>query len=291
VGFSLLVPETAREACRLLAESAPGETVALAGGTDLLLDLDGQRLAPRTVVSLRRMPWRAFRWTGTQLTIGSLTPLSELEVDSMLRRRLPGLYAAIHAVGSLALRHRATIGGNLGRASPASDLIPILLALDAEVSIVGPLGSRSTTVDALIEGPRSLALTPGELIESVTLPEAVPCAYVWQRVRPSNDISQVGVALAAPGETASWRLSLGGIWPRPQRLREAEHRLVSATPTGTEIELAAQEAAQRAPFTTDKRATEAYRRRLVGALVRRAVHEVMSPPPTRPKATKRRRSR
>jgi len=271
VSFTLVAPRTPKEACRLLAAAPAGSAIALAGGTDVLLDVDDGRLTPHQLVSLRRLPWRSIRWRGDSVTIGSMAPLSEIEADPGIHSRLPGLWMAVRAVGSLALRHRATLGGNLGRASPASDLIPILLALDARVGVVGPLGSRTISVDELIEGSRAVTLTPGELIQSVTIPHGTPCAYEWQRVRPSNDISQVGVAVAAPSGGGGWRLALGGVWPRPCRLPDAEHRLVSRRPSEVETELAAQEASTRAPFVTDKRATEAYRRRLVRTLTRRAI--------------------
>ena len=290
MGFTLVTPESPAAACRLLADEAAGSTVVLAGGTDLLLDLDAGRVSPRRVVSLRRLPWRKVTWSGGSLTIGSTAPLSDVEADVEVRHRLPGLWVAVRAVGSRALRHRATFGGNLGRASPASDLIPILLALDATVAIVGPHGRRQTPVDRLIEGPRSIGLVPGELIESVTIPRATACAYVWQRVRPSNDISQVGAAVAAPTGASGWTLALGGVWPRPCRLPDAEHCLVSRVPTETEVELAGQQASAHAPFVTDKRATEAYRRRLVRSLVRQAVRAALaSAPPAAPRPTRRRR--
>jgi carbon-monoxide dehydrogenase medium subunit len=294
VGFALIAPETPAEACRLLAEGAPGSTIAVAGGTDLLLDLDSGRFAPRRVVSLRRLPWRSVRWEGERFVIGSTAPLSEIEADPKVRTQLPGFLVAVRAVGSRALRHRATLGGNLGRASPASDLIPILLALDASASIVGPHGRRQTTVDSLIEAPRTLALAPGELVESITIPRPTPCAYVWQRVRPSNDISQVGAAVAAPTAQTGWTLALGGVWPRPRRVLDAERCLVSARPTETEVELAGQEASAHAPFVTDKRATEAYRRRLVRSLVRQAVRMALASkkaPPVRPAARPPKRKR
>lgn len=290
MGFSLVAPNAPEEACALLGQGADGEVVALAGGTDLLLDLDDGRARPRTVVSLRRMPWRFLRWRGTELTIGSTLPLSEVETDPRVRSRLPGLAEAVGAVGSLALRHRATLGGNVGRAAPASDLLPILLALDARVRIVAAQGTRTVPLDDLLVGSRRTGLARGELIESITVPRTVPCAYLWQRVRPANDISQVGVAVAAPARGGGWRVALGGVPPRPVRLKEAEAALASRDPTDLEVELAARYASEHAPFVTDRRATEAYRRRLVGTLVRQAVRR-LRPSPTSPPPARRRAAR
>lgn len=271
MAFILKAPRSAREALALARTSPDGSFAILAGGTDLLLDIHDRRISPSVVVSLRQMPWKGLVWSGDRLTVGSTLPLRELELDRQVRERSPGLWQAIRAVGSVALRNRATIGGNLGRASPASDLIPVLLALEATVQLIGPEGERELPLGEFVQGPRQTALLSGELIRSVTIPEVGPSEYAWQRVRPAGDISQVGVAVACAARPPHWRLALGGVWPCPQRVPTAERILASRRPSEVEIELAAQEAAQIAPFVTDRRATEAYRRRLVTILLRRAI--------------------
>ncbi|MCI4368050.1 MAG: FAD binding domain-containing protein [Thermoplasmata archaeon] len=269
--FSLSTPKDPAEAFRLLVAGRPGETALLAGGTALLRDLDEGQNHATHLISLRKLPWNRHAWKGEALEIGSTEPLRTLENDPLVRARLPGLHQAIEAVGSVALRHRATLGGNLGRASPASDLIPVLLALEALVNLRSPRGQRVVDIEQFIISSRQTAREPDELIESVSIPRALPSAYVWQRVRPSNDISQVGVAVALGPPPGRWRVALGGVSPRPVRLPEAEEALVSRRPSEAEVELAAQAAARHAPFVTDRRATEGYRRRLVTTLVRRAV--------------------
>ncbi|HXQ94871.1 MAG TPA: FAD binding domain-containing protein [Thermoplasmata archaeon] len=279
--FSLERPETVAEALRLLSDRSAAPAVPFAGGTDVLLDLDDGRFAPRTVVSLARLPWRTLKWEGTQLVVGSTLPLARLVADPSARARLPGLVDAAEAVGSLALRHRATLGGNLGRAAPASDLIPILLATGAVVRVVSRAGPREVPVAQFVRGSRETALDPGELIESVAIPAAPRSAYVWQRVRPANDVSQVGVAVAWTGAPPAWQVALGGVLPVPLRIVEAEAVLQGEDPNPAAVELASQAAATRAPFATDRRATESYRRRLVSTLLRRAVRRALAPPGSR----------
>lgn len=271
MAFTLRHPATPEEAVSLVA-GAPRDAIAvLAGGTDLLADLDQGRARPTEVLSLARLPWRFLTWKGDSLTIGSTLPLRELEADARVRDRLPGLYEAVRAVGGVSLRHRATLGGNVARAAPASDLLPILLAYDAIVHLLGPKGPRAVPLDQLLASSRRPALLRGELIESVTIPHAADSAYSWQRVRPANDVSQVGVAVVRSETRPLWRVALGGVPPRAVRLQSVERRLARADPTEAEIELAAQEAAAAAPFVTDKRATESFRRRVVTVLVRRAI--------------------
>ncbi|HYK92814.1 MAG TPA: FAD binding domain-containing protein [Thermoplasmata archaeon] len=269
--FSLLIPDTPGEAIQLLAEPGAPPTTVLAGGTDLLFDLSGPRPEHRRVVSLRRLPWRTVGWNGSTLSIGSTAPLSDLEGDPRVRRDLPGLWSAVRAVGGVPLRHRATMGGNLARAAPVSDLIPILLALDARVHLIGVGGPRTLSVSELIRGPRSTALGPAELIESVEVPEPRPSAYLWQRVRPANDISQVGVAAAWSPSLGRWRIAAGGLGPVPTRMVGAESLLDTHRPTSEIVARAAVVAAEQAEVSGDKRATEDYRRRVLEVLIVRAV--------------------
>lgn len=270
--FDLRAPASEAEALAELAGVPAGAVAVLAGGTDLLLDLEELRTAPQRLVSLRRLPWRGHRWEDGGLTVGSTEPLAALEADPDLERRLPALAQAVAAVGSPALREQATIGGNLGRAAPASDLTPVLLALDAEVDLVGATGARRVAVDRFLRGSRQTSLAPGELIRSVRLPEVRPAsAYLWQRVRPAHDISQIGVAVAFSPTTAVWRVSLGGAPPRPVLADDAARELVGPRPGDAEVARAAERLATDPALVTDRRATDEYRRRLAAVLLGRAV--------------------
>ncbi len=273
-GFELLVPASVEEAVAALRAGAADPPAVIAGGTDLLLDIDDGRVDPRRVLSLRRLPWRSLDWTDGALTVGSTLPLRSLEDDPEVRRRLPGLWQAVHAVGSVALRHRATLGGNLGRAAPASDLVPMLLALDAEVDLVGPRGDRRLSVDAFVRASRRTALLPDELIRSVRIPESRPSAYLWQRVRPANDISQIAVGVAFSPRERRWSVAVGGMPPRPALLAEVAHDLGDATPDDGVLRAAAVRASRAVSITSDQRASEEYRRRLVATLLLRAVRAV-----------------
>ncbi len=250
--------------------SAP-DAVPIAGGTDLLLDLEAGRVRSEHLVSLAGLPWARVERTGEGWSIGSTAPLRRVERSEGLAADHPGFVEAVRSVGSAALRHRATLGGNLGRASPASDLLPILLALDADVTLVGPAGPRRAKLDELLRGSRDLALGRGELIEGVALPPRAPSAYAWQRVRPANDISQVGVAIARPPGADRWAVALGGVLPRPCRVPAAEEALTAPTPSEEEVRRAARIASTAALFASDRRATAEYRRRLVDVLLRRAL--------------------
>jgi CO/xanthine dehydrogenase FAD-binding subunit len=274
--FELVTPATVEEAIASLRADTGGGPAVIAGGTDLLLDIDDGRTAPARVVSLRRLPWRTLDWNGGALTVGSTLPLRSLEDDPDVRRRMPGLWQSVHAVGSVALRHRATLGGNLGRAAPASDLIPMLLALDAEVDLVGPDGDRRLPIDAFIRSSRRTTLGPAELIRSVRIPESRPSAFLWQRVRPANDISQIAVAVAFSPTRRGWSVAVGGMPPRPALLEDVAQQLGSGTPTEDLLPRACDRASREVALASDQRASEEYRRRLVGTLLGRAVRAVVA---------------
>ncbi len=269
--FDLVTPRSVEEAIAALRAFPPDEVAVLAGGTDLLLDLEGERADPRAVVSLRKLPWRTLDWNLGALTVGSTLSLRALETDPELPNRLPALHDAVRAIGGIALRNRATVGGNLGRSAPASDLIPVLLVLDAEVDLVGPDGERRMSVDRFVLGSRRTALGRAELIRSIRIPEARPSAYLWQRVRPANDISQVAVAVAFSPAHRSWRVALGGVPPRPTRVPEAEAALAGARPSASALADAGARLARHEALVTDRRATDEYRRTVASVLFARAV--------------------
>lgn len=269
--FELLVPRTEEEALAALRSVPAGAAAAIAGGTDLLFDLDRGRLTPQRVVSLRRLPWRTLDWTGGSLTIGSTLPLRALERDPELPSRFPALYQAIGAVGGVALRTHATLGGNLGRAAPASDLIPVLLALDAEVELTSPNGVRTLPVDRFVRASRDTQLGRAELIRSVRLPEPRPSAYLWQRVRPVNDVSQVAVAVAYSPADRRWRVVLGGMPPRAQRIDDPAGPLTGPDPSRDQIDRYADRISSHPGLVGDRRASTEHRRRLAATLFVRAI--------------------
>jgi len=270
--FHLVTPASEEGVLAELATGPPGTVALLAGGTDLLADVDEGRTHPRTVISLRRLPWATHAWGPDGLTIGSTEPLRALEQDPRLSERLPALAQAIAAVGSPALRRQATVGGNLGRAAPSSDLAPALLALDAEVELLGPAGTRVLPLTGFLLASRRTALRADELIRSVRLPEVRRAsAYLWQRVRPANDISQIGVAVAYSVRRARWRISLGGVPPRAVDAPEAEAPLEGARPSEAAVRAAADRLAAHPALVSDRRATEEHRRRLASVLCARAV--------------------
>jgi CO/xanthine dehydrogenase FAD-binding subunit len=271
-------PTRLEELFQLLQESPPPETSVIAGGTDLLGALDQGRFRPRHLVSLTGLPLGYLRPSEGELRIGSTLPLREIERWPEIGRWAPHLLDALKDVGSVALRHRATLGGNLVRASPASDLLPPLIAGEARVTLLSSNGRRELSVEDFLKGSWETALHPGEIVEEIRLPGPRAGAFLWQRVKPANDISQVAVAVTRQdpgGPGGPWRLAAGGVEPCPRRLYRTEEVLSEPWPSPRTLEEAVQRAREEVVFRTDRRATEEYRRHLLGVLLERAVRRTL----------------
>src|SRR5262249_39757740 len=269
---------TLEEACRLLA--AEPRAAILAGGTDLMVHLRQSQRAkrPLAVISVRRIPGLDRIDVGARaIRIGALATLTALIEHPTIQAEYPVLPFTARYMGSPAIRHLATVGGNLCNASPAAGLSPVLLALDAEVGIAGPAGARRLPLDGFLRGPGRTALATGEILEWAEFPRRHAgwiVRYERLDVRRAMDIAIAGVAIALRREgarVAEARVALGAVAPTPIRVREAEAALVEGGLVPAAIERAAELAMAAARPIGDVRATAEYRREMVGALVRRAL--------------------
>jgi CO/xanthine dehydrogenase FAD-binding subunit len=271
--FAYHRPATVQEACRILA--AEPRAAVLAGGTDLMVHLTqswrGKR--PPAVVNVKRIPGLdAVQVTDRALRLGALATLSALTEHPVIQAEYPVLPFAARYMGSPAIRNLATVGGNLCNGSPAADLPPVLLALDAEVGIAGPGGERRSPLAEFFRGPGQTVLRPGELLVWIEVPRRRPprpVRYERLDVRRAMDIAIVGAAVSIGRGEA--RVALCAVAPTPLRVTEAEAVLVEQGLTDSAIERAAALAMAAARPITDVRATAEYRRQMVGVLVRRGL--------------------
>jgi carbon-monoxide dehydrogenase medium subunit len=284
--FAYRQPATLEEACRLLT-AEPGAAV-LAGGTDLLVHLRqpqrGRR--PPAVINVKRIPGLCRIEVGASaIRLGALTTLTALLEHPIIQAEYPVLPFTARYMGSPAIRHLATVGGNLCNASPAADLSPVLLVLDAEVGIVGPGGARRLPLDRFFLGPGRTTLAAAELLAWVEFPRkhaGWTVRYERLDVRRAMDIAIVGVALALRRDgarVAEARLALGAVAPTPLRVLEAEAALVEGGIAPAAIERAAELAMAVARPIGDVRATADYRRDMVGVLVRRGLDAMLGREP------------
>jgi CO/xanthine dehydrogenase FAD-binding subunit len=261
----VLTPRTLDEALRLKSEHP--EARPIAGGTDLMVDLNFDRVRPEALVNLNEVPelrgWE--RENGTLRLGAGLTYTEAMQPE--LAELLPALAEASRTVGSPQIRNRGTIGGNLGTASPAGDALPPLLVEDAEVELASVRGVRSLPLREFLVGPKKNALEPDELVAAVHVSPS-GAAQTFMKVGPRNAmvIAVVSLAVAADHEQGELRASFGSAGPVPG--------LVTA-PLEERESFPERVAAAATPID-DVRGTAAYRRHALRVLTSRALERCLA---------------
>ncbi|KKK84835.1 hypothetical protein LCGC14_2779350, partial [marine sediment metagenome] len=263
--------------------SNPKEKVrVLAGGTDLFvhmkkgLDQPSLLLDIKSISELNHISISQNR----ELILGAGVTLAALEQWARMEKNWTGLSLAAASIGSEQVRNRATVVGNVCRASPAGDMIPMLIVLDAKVEIHGPEGKRSVLVENVLTGPGQTALTKGEMVVSLKIPEPqfTGTAYLKHSIRRAMEIAVVAVAARITLDNSSQkigcaRIVLGAVAPTPIRIPEAEIILIEKGVNAEVLEKISELATNRAKPISDLRGTKNYRSEMVGVLIKRAVKQ------------------
>lgn len=277
--FNYYEPATVWEAIGLL-ESLKGNVFSLAGGTDLMRTLKKTGFTDYGVLNLKRIPeLGGIEFDGQVMSVGALTTVSTLVAHPEVNRHFPALAQAARALGTPQIRNLATIGGNLGTASPASDLAPALLVYQARLNLLGPDGARVMAINEFFKGPGQTGLAPGEIITRIDL--TVPAAgtvgaFLKHGVRKSHEIALVNTAvllvpLRASAAIAEARIALGAVGPTVFRATQAEEQLAGAEGGPVSFERAARAAQEMTSPISDVRAGNDYRKHMAGVLVKRAL--------------------
>lgn len=251
----------------------------LAGGTDLIVQIHRGRLRPRHLVSLHRVPGLdGIAGDGT-VTLGALVTHRALERCPRFQGRLRALVEGAEVVGGHQIRNVGTVGGNIVNASPAADVVPVLLALEADVACLGAGGERTLPLERFLLGPGQTARRPDELLTAVRFAEPPPrsgTAFLKAGRRRAMEISVACVAVrltldADLERCLEARVALGAVAPTTVRARAAERLLEGAPLTEAVLREAGAAAAGECEPISDVRASARYRRLLVEALVPRAL--------------------
>lgn len=262
----------------LAARADHPEATPVAGGTDLMVAVNFGRFRPAALLDLSRVDqlssWE--RRNGT-VRIGAGMTFSQIVHELT---ELPPLVQAARSVGSPQIRNRATIGGNLGTASPAGDSIPVLACYDAEVVLASVRGERRLRWDEFLLGPKRTALAKDELIVGVELPVADgPASFAKVGIRNAMVIAIASVALQIDAPARAVRVALGSVAPTVVRAPEAEAFAAEVVDwddperplsTGAVKEFGSLAAAAARPIE-DVRGSAEYRRHAVEVLARRAL--------------------
>ncbi len=270
-------PDTLDGAVALLS----GETGAikiLAGGTDVLVQLHLDMIDPALIVDIKKIAeMRSVEKTANGYRIGAAVTGMELMNHPDFGTDWPGVLDGVKLIGSVQVRGRATIGGNLCNGSPAADSIPAMIAAGAVATIAGPKGRRDVPVEDICVGPGKTVLARDEILVSFALPKRGAHsgdAYLRFTPRTEMDIAVVGLGvnltLDGSGVCTAARVALGAVAATPLFAPD-----VAATLIGTKIDdaalakLAAAASAAAKPID-DKRGTRDFRIKVAGVLARRA---------------------
>ena len=278
--FDFYQPASLPEASRLLKEHGPGGRF-LAGGTDLVIAMKEKGLLPKYIVDLKRVPGLSGIRENSDgsITLGALTTMYAIETSALIKRLYPFLAQSAAEVGSIQIRHRATIGGNMANATPSADTAPALITLNASVTIVNAGGERTIRLEDFFQGPGQTAMSPEEILREVTIPKPganLVGEYIKFSPREMMDLAYVGVAvayqLAAQDKIcAGVRIVLGAVAPTPIRAKRAEAALEGQVLSESLAAKVGQIAAQEAKPISDVRSSAEYRRAMVSAMTKRAL--------------------
>ncbi|MDP6549276.1 MAG: FAD binding domain-containing protein [Dehalococcoidia bacterium] len=288
--FEYLEPASLEEAVVLLTRHGK-EVRVLAGGTDLIVQMKLERLAPRYLLNIRKIPGLdQIESEADGVRIGALTPIRGLRSDPRVQAWYPALAEACAAFSSTPVQVMGTVGGNLCNASPASDCAPPLIASSAEAVIGGPAGERLIPIEEFLLGPGRTALRTGELLAGVALrrPRQGTGSAFLKISRVAADIAKVNAAFSVVregGRVVDCRLAFGSVAPTPVRARKAEALLVGRD-FGTELVAEVAEAAMKEVSPIDDvRSAMWYRREMVRVLTLDGLHRAWERASREPPAT------
>lgn len=275
-------PVVVGEAARMLAADPDG-SLAIAGGTAVVLMLRQGLIAPERLVSLRRVAGlRGIHVADGVLRIGALTSLTEVGRSPLVRKHAPSVAGAASVVANPRIRNAATLGGNLAEADYASDPPAALISWRARCAVQGPGGPRSIEAGELVTGHYTTVLAPGEVITAVEIPLATGAArsaYLKFRSRSSEDRPCVGVAarVVLDGDEATVAAAdvvVGAVSAVPHRSAAACRELEGAPLDQLGIDRVAEAYAEAVDPIEDSRGSAWYRRRVIRVLVRRALGQL-----------------
>jgi carbon-monoxide dehydrogenase medium subunit len=270
-------PPTLDAATALLA-GAPGTARVLAGGTDLLVQMHSDIVSPDLVVDIKNIAeMRAITLEDGRYRVGAAATGMEIMEHADFNKVWPGVVDGVRLIGSIQIRGRATMGGNLCNASPAADSVPAIIAAGAVAAIARPNGRREVPVEEIGVGPGKTSLAKGEIVASFLFPRRAPRsggAYLRFTPRTEMDIAVVGfgvdLTLDASGTCTAAKVALGAVAERILVVDDAAKALIGTAIDDGAIRNLEQAARAAARPIDDKRGTKEFRVEIAGVLARRA---------------------
>jgi len=282
--FEYLEPESIEEALAMLSRYYRKSKI-IAGGTDLMLQMRNKAVRPEYVVDITRIPGLDYITFDDQqgLTLGALTTIRALETSPELQSKYPVISQAACQLGSVAIRNVATVGGNLCNALPSAETSQVLVALSAQVRIVGPRSKRTVPLEDFFTGVGKTLLQPDEVLLEILVPDLAPHTsgiYIKHSPRGPIDLAIVNITVLITMEPdqkicKDAKIVLGAVAPTPLRARKAENVLKGKRVDGALIDRVAQVASDEAhPRHGSIRGSFEYKKEMVRVLTGRAIKEV-----------------
>ena len=257
--------------------SQPG-TVIVCGGTDVMIKMRAGMIQPEALLDVSQVDsLQGIRIEESSLLIGAATIESDIMGSSLIRRHAPLLASVLGQLGSVQIRNRGTLGGNIVNASPAADGAIPLLVYDTEIQLIGPEGERWVKLEDFFTGPGQTTLAPGEFVRTLRLP--IPdarCRFFFHKVGKRNAltiaIASLGVLLRVEGNVLQEvRIAVGSVAPTPRRLRDIENQLAGRPLDDATISEARSLIVNEITPISDIRASADYRKNVIGDLLVRAL--------------------
>ena len=271
--FAYARPNGLSEALSLLAEHGPRARL-LAGGTDVLVRLRLGHMRPKIVVDVKHIGALGSDVVETDggLRIGARAVLTDIIADARIQRHFPALVEAATVVGSVQIRNRATLAGNICNASPAADTAPVLLVHRATINVIGSAGPRRVPLQEFFIGPGQTVLGPSELVESIDLPfpsDVSGSAFGRVTRRRGVDLATVNLCCLVTG-SGNVRFAFGAVGPRPFVVEDDTGALLDRSGRGSQDAAVDRLLAQATPIS-DVRANRDYRVAMLAVMSRRAL--------------------
>jgi aerobic carbon-monoxide dehydrogenase medium subunit len=282
IPFDLAEPKSLSEAVKLL-DPDDATVRPIAGGTALMLMMKAGVFRPERLVSLRKIErkYSDISAGADGLRIGAMTTLNALERSADVRKHAPVITATMPRLSNVRVRNVATVGGALAHGDPHMDLPPVLMALGATLTVVGPKGERKLAVEELFSGYYETVLDKDELISEVHVPAqgSKKAAYLKVTTGSADDWPALGVAAVIDGDgkaIKSARIVASAATDKATRLKSAEAMLNGKSVSDDLLRQAGDAAAEEAEFIADVRGSVPYKRELMRVYVRRAVRAALN---------------
>ena len=257
--------------------SNPDATI-LCGGTDVIVKMRAGILRPSVLLDITQLDsLKDIRVDGSSLMIGAATLESDIMQSPLVQQHAPLLVSVLAQLGSVQIRNRGTLGGNIVNASPAADSAIPLLLHETEINIVGPNAERWTRLEDFFVSPGKTTLETSEFVRRLRLPlldrDYIPFFHkVGKRNALTIAIASLGVLLHVEGGVISdCRLAVGSVAPTPRRLRAIEGQLIGRTLDSSTVAEARALIVEAISPISDVRASAEYRKNVIGKLLVRAL--------------------